>query len=329
MNVVLLSAARDQETTLQLAGALEKAGHRVAVCSPDLDSAAFLPAHTRELAQSADYFIYLVSRHTRTARWLVRLSPYQLAPLCAAGLRVLLLVFNEGSPPPGLACVPCLYFLDEQTVPALVERWAVDLGQIHSLQPDDIVLLRYSIRDLEAFLETAQALAFAYTGLEVAWEGLAGDDTPEGPNDLAALVLFRRYAAEIRLGENLPSCVRLGKLIQAQPDGGLLGKILHDYQVLEQDWQAIEHSLLGGLPADLCPPRIRAAAFINLIYLIMTFWLLPYCEQYLHMHGLKKLQDRGLTQEKLNEPAEARLTFLIDQLGNAPSSPAKAARASF
>ena len=272
MNVVLVSAASDQETAMQMAGVLEKVGHRVAICYPDQDSAAALPARTRELVQSADYFIYLVSRHTRTARWLTRLTPYQLAPLCASGLRVLLLVFNEGNPPPGLACVPCLYFLDQRTALDLAERWAVNLGQIHALQPEDIVLLRYSIRDLEAFLETAQALAFAYIGLEAAWEGLAEDDAPEGPNELAALVLFRRYAAEIRLEDNLPSCVRLEKLIHEQPGGGgLLGKIFHDYQGLEQDWRTIERSLLDGLPADILPPRIRAAAFINLIYLIFEF----------------------------------------------------------
>lgn len=317
MNVVLLSASGDQETALWLAGVLEKVGHSVAVCFPDQQRAAALPPRTRELAQSADYFIYLVSRHTRTARWLVRLTPYQLAPLCAAGLRVLLLVFNEGNPPPGLACVPCLYLLDEQTVPALTERWAADLGRVHGLLPGDITLLRYSIRDLEAFLETAQSLAFAYTGLAVAWEEMANDDASKESNELAALILFRRYAAEIRLDENLPSCVRLEKLIRERADGGgLLGKVLYEYQALEQDWQATERSLMDGLPADILAPRIRAAAFINLIYLVLTFQLLPYCEQYLHMHGLKQQEDRGLPHEKPEDSAQARLTFLVSQLQN-------------
>jgi len=315
VNVLLISAARDEELSLRLAGALEASGHRAAVCYPDRLGAAGLPARTREIAQDADYFIYLVSRHTRTARWLIRLTPYQLAPLCAAGLRVLMLVFDEGSPPTGLSCLPSLYFLDDSTVPALVDRWAADLGLIHALPPEEIALLRQCIRDLEGFLEIAQSLAFAYTGLAAAWEGLADDEAPEGPNELAALVLFRRYAAEIRLADNAPSQVRLEKLIRARPDGGgLLGKILRDYQSLEQDWAAAERSLLGGVPADLLQPRTRAAAFINLIYLVMTLQLLPYCEQYLHMHGLKKLQDRGSPGDGPVDPAQARLAFLISQL---------------
>ncbi len=315
MNVVLLSAAGDQAAAMWLAGLLEKAGHNVAICFPDQDSAAALPARTRELVQSADYFIYLVSRHTRSARWLIRLTPYQLAPLCAAGVRILLLVFNEGSPPPGLACVPYLYFLDEQIFPALAERWAADLGRVHALLPQDVALLRYSIRDLEAFLETAQSLAFAYTGLEVAWEEMTNDEATKESNELAALILFRRYAAEIRLEENLPSCVRLEKLIRERPDGGgLLEEILQEYQALEQDWRATERSLMEGLPADIRPPRIRAAAFINLIYLVLTFQLLPYCEQYLHMHGLKQQEDRNLPHDKPPDPAQARLAFLISQL---------------
>lgn len=46
----------------------------------------------------------------------------------------------------------------------------------------------------------------------------------------------------------------------------------------------------------------------------MTFQLLPYCEQYLHMHGLMQQQDRDLLHEKPGDPAHARLVFLISQL---------------
>jgi hypothetical protein len=308
MNVLLVSSEKDVSLALQIQQALAGSGCTASSFHPDLGGDATLPAHAIRVIQSADYFFYLVTSNSEHSSYLRMLTPENIAPLCAVGLKIILIVASSGSLPEELAFLPCLYFLDEEMLPDLISGLIESLRLVDSVQPADLYDLRYGSRDLEAFLETAQGLAMAYTGIESAWDEMVEHD------EASAKALFKRYSSDVSFGVNFISHVRLENRASQQADyQGPILSILDQYKVLEHDWLDIEMGFNASraLRESIMHARCRTAVFINLIYLIMTLRLQPYCDQYLHMHGLKQKQDLHPTTGQPDDGAQERLSFLL------------------
>jgi hypothetical protein len=308
MNVLLVSSEKDVSLALRLQQALLDAGCTASSFHPDLGSDATLPAHAIRVMQGADYFLYLVTPHSEDSSYIRMLTPENIAPLCAVGVKIILIVANSGNLPPELAYLPCLYFLDDEMLPALVDGLIEAITLVDSIQTADLYDLRYGSRDMEAFLETAQGLAMAYTGIESAWDEMQEHDEP------AAKKLFHRYSSDVSFGVNFISHVRLENRVSQQPDySGPITKILAGYQALERDWLNIEMSFntSDAVRESIMAARCRTAVFINLIYLIMSLKLQPYCDQYLHMHGLKQIQEMNAVSGQPLDAAQERLLFLM------------------
>jgi hypothetical protein len=308
MNVLLVSSEKDVSLALQIQQALVESGCNSSSFHPDLGSDATLPAHAIRVMQGADYFLYLITSHSENAAFVRMLTPENIAPLCAVGVRIILIIANSGNLPPELAYLPCLYFLDDEMTPSLVGGLVESLTLIDSIQPTDLYDLRYGSRDMEAFLETAQGLAMAYTGIESAWDEMKEHD------EQSAKSLFRRYASDVSFGVNFISRVRLENRASQQPNyTGPITNILTGYETLERDWLTIEMSFNSSkmVRDNIMIARCRTAVFINLIYLIMALKLQPYCDQYLHMHGLKQKQEMNAVPGQTVDAAQERLSFLM------------------
>lgn len=308
MNILLIGSEKDENLAQRMEQALSAPGRTATTFYPDLGSDATLPGHAIRGMQEANYYLYLVTSHSEHASYLQMLTPEALAPLCAAGVKVILIAASGGSPPANLAYLPCLFFLDEEMLSELLDGLADALALVDSIQQKDLYDLRYGSRDLEAFLETAQDLAMAYTGLESAW-----DEASDRKIDL-----FKHYASEVSFGVNFISHVRLESRAAQQPDyQGPITSILAGYQGLERDWRDIEMVVSNGdgMLGKLLAARCRTANFINLVYLIMALKLQPYCDQYLHMHGLKQKQEMRLPADIQVDAAQERLSFLMAMTG--------------
>jgi hypothetical protein len=308
MNVLIVSSEKDISLSTQLEQALVDSGCTVSSYHPDAGSDATLPAHAIRVMESADYFLYLVTSTSENAPYIHVLTPDNIAPLCSVGVKIILIVASDGSLPPDLAYLPCLYFLDEEMLPALLESLVDSMVRIDSIQPADLYDLRYGSRDLEAFLDTAQGLSMAYTGLESAWAEM--DDHDEA----TAKTLSQRYTSDVSFGVNFISRVRLENRVVQQPDySGPITHILAGYKELERDWLNIQVGINDStaVSESFLAARCHAAAFINLIYLIMALKLQPYCDQYLHMHGLKQKQEINPCAGQITDGAQERLAFLL------------------
>jgi hypothetical protein len=308
MNVLLVGSEKDVSLALQLQQSLTESGCTASSFHPDLGSDATLPAHAIRVMQGADYFLYLITAHSENEAFVRMLTPDNIAPLCAVGVKIILIVAGSGNLPPELAFLPCLYFLDEEMAPALVNGLVEALKLIDAIQLADLYDLRYGSRDMEAFLETAQGLAMAYTGIESAWDEMKEHD------EATARALFERYSSDVSFGVNFISRVRLENRASQQPDyAGPITNILAGYAALERDWLTIEMSFKASntIHASIMAARCRTAVFINLIYLIMALKLQPYCDQYLHMHGLKQKQEMNAMADQPVDPAQERLSFLM------------------
>jgi hypothetical protein len=308
MNVLLVGSEKDVSLALQLQQALVEAGYSASSFHPDLGSDATLPAHAIRVMQGADYFLYLVTEHSANETFVRMLTPENIAPLCSIGVKIILIVANSGSLPPELAYLPCLYFLDEEMTPTLVNGFVKALTVVDTIQTADLYDLRYGSRDLEAFLETAQGLAMAYTGIESAWDEMQEHDAAH------ARLLFERYSSDVSFGVNFISRVRLETRASQQVDyAGPITNILASYEILERDWLTIEMSFNASdtIRESIMAARCRTAVFINLIYLIMALKLQPYCDQYLHMHGLKQKQEMSAGPDQPFDAAQERLSFLM------------------
>jgi hypothetical protein len=308
MNVLLVSSEKDVSLALRLQQALLDAGCTASSFHPDLGSDATLPAHAIRVMQGADYFLYLVTPYSEESSYIRMLTPENIAPLCAVGVKIILIVASGGNLPPELAYLPCLYFLDDEIIPAQVDGLVEAITLVDSVQTADLYDLRYGSRDMEAFLETAQGLAMAYTGIESAWDEMQEHD------EAAAKALFHRYSSDVSFGVNFISHVRLENRASQQPDySGPITKILADYQALERDWLNIEMSFntSDAVRESILSARCHTAVFINLIYLIMSLKLQPYCDQYLHMHGLKQIQEMNAVSSHPVDAAQERLSFLM------------------
>lgn len=308
MNILLVSSIKDEILARQLEQAFAASGFPAITYYPDLASEATLPVQSMRLMQEADYFLFLVTPSSENSCCLRALTADNLAPLCAAGVKVILIVGGEGSLPAELAFLPAVFFQDCEMLPALLEGFVSTIALVDSVQPKDLYDLRYGLRDLEAFLETAQGLAMAYTGLSSVWDEMQESDFS------VAKALFHRYASDVSFGVNFISHARLEACISQQEDyHGPITGILAGYHALERNWRDIEAGFNNGLAdrASILAARCNTAAFVNMIYLIMAIKLQPYCDQYLHMHGLKQKQDMNLSKAPPADPAQERISFLM------------------
>lgn len=308
MITLVIGSEKDVSLSLQLQQALEISGCTASTFHPDLGTDATLPAHAMRVMQGAGYFIYLVTQYSQNAGYITMLTPENVAPLCAAGVRLILLVANGGSLPADLAYLPCLYFLDEEMLPVLIEGLAQALQLVDAIGPSDLYHLRYGARDLEAFLETAQGVAMAYGGLEGAWDEMQDHD------EETVRKLFKRYTSDVSFGINFTSRLRLENRASQQADkNSPIIQILEQYKAIERDWLNIEmgFTYTDLMRANILAARCRTAIFINLIYLIMAIKLQPYCDQYLHMQGLKQKQEMHFPTGQAMDAAVERLSFLM------------------
>jgi hypothetical protein len=308
MNVLLIGSEKDVSLTLLLEQALEASGCAVATFHPDLASDFTLPAHAIRVMQRADTFLYLVTQHSEGVAYIRMLTPDRVAPLCAVGVKIILVIAGGGSLPPDLAYLPCLFFLEDEMLPALVNGLVDALCLVDSIQPSDLYDLRFGSRDLEVFLDTAQELSMAYTGLESAW------DEMKEHNECSAKSLFDRYTSNVNFGVNFLSPTRLENRASHQAGyTGPITPILTGYRVMEHNWLEIKMGFHGGeeVREKILSARCQTAVFSHLIYLVMALKLQPYCDQYLHMHGLKQKQEMHFPAAQTADAAQERLAFLF------------------
>lgn len=308
MIALLIGSDKDASLCLKLQKELEEIGCAATSFYPELGGDATLPAHALRIMQGADYFIYLVTQYSETASYLKMLTPETVAPICAAGVQVVLLVANDGSLPDGLGFLPCLYLLDEETLPVMVEGLVQTLGWVDAIQPTDLYHLRYGARDLEAFFETAQSVSITYSGLEAAWDGMQTHD------EATVKEIFDRLSGNVSFGANYASRLRLEHHTEQQNGRqNIILKILEDYKQLERDWHSVSMNFTCNdmVRANILMARCRVAVFIHLLYLIMALKLQPYCDHYMHMQGLKLKQDMHYTPGVPQDPAMERLSFLM------------------
>lgn len=308
MNAILIGSELDASLTQCVQQTFEESGYTVATIHPDTAGDSDLSRQTINIAQSADYFLYLVTRNSENAGYVRGLLPERVAPLCAAGVKIILVVAGGGSLRPSLAYLPCLFFLDDEMLPAEIKGLVNALHLIDSIQPSDLYDLRYGSRDLETFLDTAQGLSMAYTGLESAWDGMHDHD------ENSAKSLFERYTSSVNFGVSFLSLTRLENRTSRQAGySGPIAPILAGYRAMERNWQEIKTGFHHGenVREKIFSARCQTAVLINLIYLVMALKLQPYCDQYLHMNGLKLKQDLPSTSVQPVEGAQVRLAFLF------------------
>lgn len=282
-HLLLLGSSADRVLLAGLEETFRQAGFAAAALNPDLGREVTLPAPTYRAVEQAQYFIYLLTPNSRRAPWLAALEPAALAALCGAQVQVLLLVCDPAAALDGLAHLPALYFLDGDSAPALWSQLAADLALVHGIEPRETTLLRYSAADVESFLEMAQSLAVAYSGLDAAWEGLAGREAVQ------ARALFHRLVDDLRPELHtlaLEQFERRAAHLPEQPP--LTARMLAGCRQLTGDWHDVRAIMAFDEPAyaRLRSARLHVAGLINLFYLVLTLKLLPYCERYLSQQGL-------------------------------------------